>query len=69
MVRRSQKSNTKSEDFANINSPLASVAENFWNAFYSVQGVEALMTLRERCLFGGVKQWWTDQNAIGFFDL
>jgi hypothetical protein len=56
-------------DFANINSSLNSMTEGFWEAFYSFQGAEALMTLRERRLFGGVLQCWTDRNAMGFFDL
>jgi hypothetical protein len=56
-------------DFANVRSCLSSVSTGFWEGFYSVEGVQALMTLRERRLFGGGLQNWTDRDAAFFFGL
>jgi hypothetical protein len=56
-------------DLANVDSCLSSVLEGFWGAFFSVEGVEALMTLRERRLFGGALQNWTHRDAVFFFGL
>jgi hypothetical protein len=57
------------EDFAAVESALNWVVEEYWDVFYSSQKVAALMTLRERRLFGGKVQHWTDADAMDVFGL
>jgi hypothetical protein len=57
------------EDFATIEAVMGAVVEEYWSAFYSPEKVAALMTLRERRLFGGKVQHWSDAEAMDVFDL
>jgi hypothetical protein len=56
------------EDFKEVESSLRCVLDEFWNAFWEPGATDALTTLRERRLFGGKMQTWTDEDAVLFFN-
>ena len=55
------------ENLKEVESSLRFVLDEFWNAFWEPGATDALTTLRERRLFGGKMQTWTDEDAVLFF--
>jgi hypothetical protein len=55
------------ENFTEVESSLRHILDEFWNAFWEPGATDALTTLRERRLFGGSMQTWTDEDALLFF--
>jgi hypothetical protein len=55
------------ENFKEVESSLRRILDEFWNAFWRPGATDALTTLRERRLFGGKMQTWTDEDAVLFF--
>jgi hypothetical protein len=56
------------ENVSEVDSLLRCILDEFWNAFWEPGATDALTTLRERRLFGGKMQTWTDEDAILFFN-
>jgi hypothetical protein len=55
------------EDSDEVDSSLRCILDEFWDAFWTPGATDALTTLRERRLFGGRMQTWTDEDALLFF--
>jgi hypothetical protein len=55
------------ENLKEVESSVRCVLDEFWNAFWEPGATDALTTLRERRLFGGRMQTWTDEDAVSFF--
>jgi hypothetical protein len=55
------------ENLKEVESSLRCILDEFWNAFWEPGATDALTTLRERRLFGGRMQSWTDEDAVSFF--
>jgi hypothetical protein len=55
------------ENSDEVESSLRCILDEFWNAFWEPGATDALTTLRERRLFGGRMQTWTDEDALLFF--
>jgi hypothetical protein len=56
------------ESLKEVESSLRCILDEFWNAFWQPGATDALTTLRERRLFGGRMQTWTDEDALLFFN-
>jgi hypothetical protein len=56
------------ENSDEVDSSLRCILDEFWNAFWQPGATDALTTLRERRLFGGMMQTWTDEDALLFFN-
>lgn len=55
------------ENSDEVDSSLRCILDEFWDAFSQPGATDALTTLRERRLFGGRMQTWTDEDALFFF--
>jgi hypothetical protein len=55
------------ENSDEVDSSLRRILDEFWGAFWQPGATDALTTLRERRLFGGRMQTWTDEDALFFF--
>jgi hypothetical protein len=55
------------DNLKEVEESLRCILDEFWDVFWQVGATDALTTLRERRLFGGMMQTWTDEDALLFF--
>jgi hypothetical protein len=56
------------ENSDEVDSSLRCILDEFWDTFWRPGATDALTTLRERRLFGGSMQTWTDEDTLLFFN-